>query len=70
MKGKNIFMYSLAALIAVGFFGILAFLIHTNKFEAQVSIILGALVGAFTTIISYFYGSSKGSSDKNELLKK
>ena len=28
----------------------------------------GALIGAFGTVVGYFYGSSKGSADKNEML--
>lgn len=34
-------------------------------------IILGALIGSgFTTILSFYWGSSKGSSDKNETIQK
>jgi len=28
------------------------------------------LIGAFSTVVGYFYGSSKSSADKTELLNK
>ena len=70
MKTKDIFMYALGGLIAIGFFVTLIYLIYNGTFKEQVGIVLGALVGAFSMVVAYFYGSSKGSSDKNELLKK
>jgi len=33
-------------------------------------ILLGALVAKFGDVVSYFYGSSKGSSDKTEIMEK
>ncbi len=63
-------MYALGGLIAIGFFVTLIYLIYNGTFKEQVGIVLGALVGAFSMVVAYFYGSSKGSSDKNELLKK
>jgi len=70
MKTKEIFMYSLGALIIIGFFMVLVYMINSGQFKNELGIILGALVGAFGTVVGYFYGSSKGSSDKNELIKK
>ena len=32
-------------------------------------IVVGALIGAFGTIVNYEWGSSRSSSDKNDLLK-
>ena len=32
------------------------------------SMLIGALISQFTTVLNYFFGSSKGSSDKNVLL--
>jgi hypothetical protein len=30
---------------------------------------IGALQSAFITVVAYFFGSSKGSSDKTDILK-
>ena len=73
IKTKDLLMYILGGLIVVGFFGLLALLIFNpapidNK--DLLNITIGSLLAAFSTIVSYFYGSSKGSSDKNEMLKK
>lgn len=61
-------MYILGSIIVIGFFGTLIFMISKNKYESEVNMIVGALIGAFITIVSYFYGSSKGSSDKTEII--
>jgi len=68
--GKEIFMYVLGALVVVGFFTILWYLIKQGTFESTINLAIGSLIGAFATIVGYFYGSSKGSSDKNELINK
>jgi cytochrome c biogenesis protein CcdA len=73
MKNKNLFMYILGALIVLGFFGLLALLIYKGIPEQNndvLNITIGGLLAAFATIVSYFYGSSKGSHDKNEMLNK
>ncbi len=70
MEKKDLFMYVLGGLIAVGFFAVLGYLIFAGGYKNEVGIVLGALVGAFSMVVSYFYGSSKGSADKDKLLKK
>ena len=70
MKTKEIFMYAFAALIAIGFFGILVYMIKVGTYETSINLIVGALVGSFTLVVGYFFGSSKGSADKNNLLNK
>jgi len=70
MKSKEIYMYALGALIAIGFFAVMLYLIYSGKYENAVMLIIGALIGAFTTVVSYFFGSSKGSADKTELINK
>jgi len=70
MKAKDIFMYILGALIVIGFFITLIFLIKAGTFENTLNLVVGALIGAFATVVSYFYGSSKGSSDKTEMMNK
>ena len=32
-------------------------------------LVVGGLMGSFTTVISFWFGSSKGSTDKTEILK-
>ena len=71
MKNKNLLMYILGGIIVIGFFALLGLLIFNpapidNK--DLLNITIGSLLAAFATVVNYFYGSSKGSSDKNELL--
>lgn len=73
MKIKDVFQYILGAVIVIGFFTLLVLLLYlTIPVENKdiLNIVVGALIGSFTTIVGYFYGSSKGSSDKNEMLNK
>ena len=68
MKAKDIAMYALGGLIAFGFFATLIFMIMKGTYESSVNLIVGALVGSFTTVVAFFYGSSKSSSDKTEMI--
>ena len=72
-KLKELYMYLLGAIIVAGFFLLLYFLIY-QQIPADnkdiLNIAVGALIGSFGSIVSYFYGSSKGSADKTEMLKK
>ncbi len=61
---------SLSIVITIGFFAVLFYLITTGKYESAVNLLIGAVIAAFTTIINYHYGSSKGSSDKTKILEK
>jgi drug/metabolite transporter (DMT)-like permease len=73
MKIKHIFQYVLGALITIGFFLLLYLLLSSAVPEENkeiLNIVVGALIGSFTSIVGYFYGSSLGSADKNELLRK
>ena len=73
MKPKEIYMYALAALIAIGFFGLLYILVYVPIPESNANVlylVVGALIGSFTTVVGYFFGSSKGSADKTEIMKK
>lgn len=72
MKAKSIFQYSLGAIIVIGFFILLYALLRLSIPEANkdiLNIVVGALIGSFTSIVGYFYGSSLGSSEKNEMLR-
>lgn len=70
---KDVAMYVLGAFIVLGFFGLLGLLIYNGVPEQNTDLLnigIGSLLAAFATVVGYFYGSSKGSSDKNELIKK
>ncbi len=58
-------------IITMGFFivlGIRLFIkIPTDQLE-NVGMLIGALITAFTTVVQYRYGSSKGSAEKTNLL--
>ena len=72
-NAKDIFMYSLAALIMMLLFGSLFFIFikpipSDNKDLAYMA--LGLALGWGSVVISYFFGSSKGSSDKTDIMSK
>lgn len=68
---KDIFFIVLGALIAIGTFVLIGFLIvYRPEMSSIIDMSVGALIAAFSMVVGYFYGSSKGSADKNELLKK
>lgn len=61
----------MAYLVTLGFFGVLAammFLKIPIESRDVLNIMLGSLGTAWTSIVSYFYGSSKSSDRKTELL--
>jgi dolichol kinase len=62
----------LGALVVFGFFTLLALLIFKEVPSTNndvLNLAIGALISGFATIIGYFYGSSAGSAEKNDLLK-
>jgi len=69
-KTKDLIMIGLAILISLGFFGVLFYLIYNGSYESTINLAIGSLLGAFGTVVGYYFGSSKGSSDKDKLLKK
>lgn len=71
--GKTIYMYALAAVFILGYFALIGFILVRiipveNKDIALM--LFGTLTAGVASILSYFYGSSKGSDDKNEMLYK
>jgi hypothetical protein len=73
MKTNNLFMFCLGAIVVLGFFALLYILSvipipADNKDSMQ--IVIGALVGAFVTIIGFFFGSSSGSQQKTEIMNR
>jgi len=72
-RHKDWFQYGLAAVFVVGFFVVMKSLLNHevpvgNK--DAVNILFGILGGALGSIVGYFYGSSKGSAEKNDLISK
>ena len=69
---KEIYMYCLGALIVIGFFFILyiVFVAEVPQGNKDLGLlVIGALVVKFGDVVGYFFGSSKGSADKNEMIK-
>jgi len=68
MERNNIFGYFLGAIVVLGFYILLIMLIiYRPNMVDVINLIVGALVGAFLTVVAYYFGSSKGSSDKNRM---
>ncbi|WP_066627505.1 hypothetical protein [Labilibacter marinus] len=67
--GKRDWMLmTLAGVVVVGFFVLIGFAIKDpDGFDTNgpVNQLFGALVAGFSMVLSYFFGSSKGSADKN-----
>jgi drug/metabolite transporter (DMT)-like permease len=71
MKTRNIFMYVLGVVIVTGFFLLLYFLVYNDVPTSNADILnitVGALISSFASVVGYFYGSSKGSADKTDLI--
>jgi hypothetical protein len=71
MKTSEKFMYALGAIIVIGFFSIIVIMLKfpvPDNNSDELNIALGALIGAFTGVTGYFYGSSAGSKQKTEML--
>ena len=69
--GDNRFMYALATIIVIGFFGVIAglyFKAIPKESRDVALVLLGTLASEFGVIVKYFFGSSKGSSDKTKML--
>ena len=63
----------LAYSITAGFFGVLAYMLAADIPETgrdPLLIMLGALGGAWASVVAYYFGSSAGSERKTELLGK
>ena len=70
---KDIFQYVLGSLIVTGFFVLLIVLVYSSvptENKEILNLVIGALIGNFGAVVSYYYGSSKGSADKTGLLNK
>lgn len=68
---KDLNLYLLAWIIVIGFFclcGILLFRQMPSGQNEIVYILFGGLAAGFGTVLNYFFGSSKGSNEKNTML--
>lgn len=66
-------MMALAITVVVGFFTLVfVALADPTKMSdnGPINLLFGAMVSGFTMVLSYFFGSSKGSSDKNTIMEK
>lgn len=71
--GSNKFMYSLACLVVTSFLAVVftvLFVQIPEQSEKIVYLMLGILGSEFGSIMRYFFGSSKGSSDKTAMMMK
>jgi hypothetical protein len=69
---RSIVPPALAAIITVGFFGILGMMLFgkVDSGNPAILMMLGSLGTAWTGIIAYYFGSSAGSQAKTDLLSK
>lgn len=68
---RDINQYILAWVMVGGFFGLTGLLLFHSVPSAQNNVIFmlfGALAAGFGSVMNYYFGSSKGSSEKTQLL--
>jgi hypothetical protein len=66
---KDINLYVLAWVVVGGFFVLTGILMFKGVVNNPVlDILFGGLVSGFATVLGYFFGSSKGSSEKTHLM--
>lgn len=73
MKTKDIFQYCLAALIVLVFFTIIYIVFMKELPTGNKDIgymVIGALVMKFGDVVAYFFNSTKGSSEKTDIISK
>ena len=71
MKNEKLALYILSGVIVVAFFALLYLLIVLTIPEENkdiLNIVVGALIGAFTGVVSYHFGSSAGSKEKTAMM--
>jgi hypothetical protein len=69
---RSIVPPALAAIVTIGFFGILGMMLFgkVDSGNPAILMMLGSLGTAWTGIIAYYFGSSAGSQAKTDLLSK
>lgn len=68
MKAKEIFFYGLGLSIVIGFFTITGFLVFKGGYESTVNILIGTMAMAFGSVVGYYFGTSKSSADKTDMI--
>jgi hypothetical protein len=68
MKTKENYFLVLGAIVTVGFVLTLLFMLWKGGDTTILSLMVGALVSKFGTIIDYGFGSSKSSASKDETI--
>ena len=69
--GKDINLYVMAYMVIAGFFGtfgVIIFSVMPVTAEKLVFLLLGGLISAFERVLSYFFGTSRSSREKTNLL--
>jgi len=70
-KKKDLYLYALASVVVTGFFaltGILMFHPLPEGANQPAMMLFGALIGGFTAVLGYFFGSSASSKQKTEIM--
>lgn len=71
MKAKEIYMYALAGLFVIGYFiliGLILTMVIPEQNKDIALMLFGTLTAGVSLILGYFFGSSRGSEEKNKLL--
>ncbi len=68
-------MMALAIVVVIGFFGLISVMIIGDNAQktsnnGPINQLFGALVAGFSMVLSYFFGSSKSSADKDKTIAK
>lgn len=72
-KLKEMLTTSLAITLVLGFFVLLYILVFVEVSQQNkeiLNLVVGALIGTFTQVINYYFGSSVGSKEKTKMLSK
>lgn len=68
---KDYALYILASTLVVGFFAVLVvFMVEDIKGNEALYLLLGSLASGFGAVIQYFFGSSRGSKDKDRAIER
>jgi hypothetical protein len=73
MKGSNTTFYSIGWIVTLSFFAAIVLITFKpinigTEMRDTLNMLLGYLAGNFTQVVSYFYGSSKSSADKSDMI--
>jgi len=70
MEKKELYRYFLGGFIVLVFTALLFTLIFVEGYQEQVVLMIGSVIGYAGAVLQFEFGSSKGSKDKAEQLKK